>query len=70
MLCSVLHKNTLEYKDSMEQKRQAPRSVRLDPEVEAWMKTQAKAGDRSLNAEINRVLRKAKEVSEQEKQTA
>ena len=54
----------------MEQKRQAPRSVRLDPEVEAWVKRQAKAGDRSLNAEINRVLRKAKEVSEQEKQTA
>lgn len=55
---------------SLEQKRQAPRSVRLDPEVEAWMKSQAKAGDRSLNAEINRVLRKAKEVAEQERQTA
>ena len=70
MLCLVLQRNTLEYMIIMEQKRQAPRSVRLDPEVEAWVKRQAKAGDRSLNAEINRVLRKAKEVSEQEKQTA
>ena len=50
---------------SLEQKRQAPRSVRLDPEIEAWVKSQAKAGDRSLNAEINRVLRKAKEAEEQ-----
>ena len=55
---------------SLEQKRQSPRSVRLDPEVEAWVKIQAKAGDRSLNAEINRVLRKAKEATEQERLTA
>lgn len=53
----------------LEKKRQSPRSIRLDPEVEEWMKSQAKAGDRSLNAEINRVLRKAKEAAEQ-KQTA
>lgn len=55
---------------SLEQKRQSPRSIRLDPEVEAWMKNQAKAGDRSINAEINRVLRKAKEAAEKEHKTA
>lgn len=65
MLFLVIQKDTLEYKINMKQKRQAPRSIRIDPEVEAWVKIQAKEGDRSLSAEINRVLRKAKEAAEQ-----
>lgn len=70
LVCYVWYYNELHRStDIMEQKRQAPRSIRLDPEIEAWVKHQAKAGDRSLNAEINRVLRKAKEATEQ-KQTA
>lgn len=38
--------------------------VRLDPELAEWMKDRAKAGDRSLNAEINRTLRQAKEAEQ------
>lgn len=36
------------------------RSIRLETELDEWLKKKAKAGDRSLNAEINRTLRQAK----------
>lgn len=39
--------------------------LRLEPELNQWVKDRAKAGDRSLNAEINRLVRQAKEESEQ-----
>lgn len=45
--------------------KKPPRSVRLEQDVETWLKSKAKAGDRSFNAEINRQLRKAKEEGEQ-----
>ena len=44
--------------------KKPPRSIRLEPEVDAWLKEQAKAGDRSMNAEINRLLRQAKEATQ------
>ena len=49
--------------------KKPPRSIRLETEVDDWLKDQAKAGDRSINAEINRLLRQAKEVSEQKQAT-
>ena len=49
--------------------KKPPRSIRLEPELDSWLKVQAKAGDRSMNAEINRLIRQVKEASEQ-KQTA
>ena len=36
------------------------RSIRLETELDEWLKRKAKNGDRSLNAEINRTLRQAK----------
>ena len=49
--------------------RPAAYSLRLDPDLSQWMKARAKAGDRSLNAEINRLIRQAKE-NEQKAQSA
>ena len=43
------------------QERQTPISVRLEPELTQWVKERAKDEDRSLNAELNRIIRKAKE---------
>lgn len=45
--------------------RSPPRSIRLKPELLAWIAAKALEGDRSINAEINRQLRKAKEAEEQ-----
>ena len=45
--------------------RAKPYPLRLDPELSQWVKDRAKAGDRSLNAEINRLIRQAKEEDEQ-----
>ena len=45
--------------------RNPPLSLRLDLELAKWVKDRAKAGDRSLNAEINRLIRQAKEEDEQ-----
>ena len=45
----------------MKQDRPAPYPLRLEPEINQWVKKRAKEGDRSVNAEINRTLRKVKE---------
>lgn len=45
--------------------RAKPYPLRLEPELNQWVKERAKAGDRSLNAEINRTLRQVKEADEQ-----
>ncbi len=52
--------------------RAKPYPLRLDPELSQWVKDRAKAGDRSLNAEINRLIRQLKEAEEgeQKKQAA
>lgn len=39
-----------------------PYPVRLEPELKEWVKQKAKENDRSVNAEINRTVRKAKEA--------
>jgi hypothetical protein len=40
-------------------------SLRLDPDLSQWVKERAKAGDRSMNAELIRIVRQAKEATEQ-----
>lgn len=53
----------------MKQKQQnSPFPLRIDPELAQWVKDRAKAGDRSLNAEINRLIRQAKEAEEEGEQ--
>lgn len=42
-----------------QQRRSYP--LRLEPDINTWVKERAKEGDRSVNAEINRTLRKVKE---------
>ena len=42
--------------------------LRLEPELKQWVKSRAKDGDRSVNAEINRTLRQVKESEEGEEQ--
>lgn len=37
-------------------------SLRLEPELTQWVKEQARNSDRSVNAEINRLIRQAKEL--------
>ena len=49
--------------------RPNPYPLRLDPELSQWVKERAKAGDRSINAELNRIVRQAKEASEQKQTT-
>ena len=46
------------------QPQERPYPVRLTPELAQWVKARAKAGDRSLNAEINRLIRQAKEAEQ------
>lgn len=48
----------------MNNERTKPYPVRLDPELSQWVKERAKDNDRSINAEINRLIRQAKEVEE------
>lgn len=42
--------------------KKPPRSIRLESDVDTWLKARAKDSDRSVNAEINRLLRQAKEL--------
>jgi hypothetical protein len=49
----------------MTSERIKPYPVRLEPELSQWVKERAKTGDRSINAEINRLLRQVKEEIEQ-----
>ena len=47
-----------------QQRRSYP--LRLEPDINTWVKERAKEGDRSVNAEINRTLRKVKESEEKQ----
>ncbi len=53
----------------MKDTRPKPYPLRLEPELNQWVKVRAKDSDRSVNAEINRLLRQAKE-NEQKAQSA
>ena len=50
--------------------RPNPYPLRLDPELSQWVRERAKAGDRSINAEINRMLRQLKEAEKAAKEQA
>lgn len=56
----------------MKDRQAKPYPLRLETELSQWVKDRAKAGDRSLNAEINRLIRQLKEAEEgeQKKQAA
>jgi hypothetical protein len=45
--------------------RPKPYPLRLEPELSQWVKERAKDGDRSINAELIRIVRQAKEATEQ-----
>lgn len=47
-------------------KRQSPYPLRLDPELSQWVKEQAMTNDRSINAEISRIIRRARITREKE----
>lgn len=42
-------------------KQQTPYPLRLEHDLSEWVRDQAKAGDRSINAQLNRLIRQAKE---------
>lgn len=48
----------------MNKSQSKPYPMRLEPELKEWIAEKAQEGDRSINAEINRQLRKAKEAEE------
>ena len=52
--------------DRVKNERPRPYPLRLEPEINQWVKKRAKEGDRSVNAEINRTLRKVKESEEKQ----
>lgn len=41
-----------------------PLSFRLQPDIREWLEYRARTQDRSLNAEVNRILRLVKEGEE------
>ena len=50
--------------------RQAAYSLRLDPDLSEWIKARAKDNDRSINAEINRLIKQAREEKEKTQRAA
>ena len=48
----------------MNKSQSKPYPMRLELELKQWIAEKAREGDRSINAEINRQLRKAKEAEE------
>ena len=49
----------------MNEKQRNAYPLRLDEDLSTWVKERAKAGDRSINAELIRIVRQAKEAIEQ-----
>lgn len=50
--------------------KQPPTSFRLKPDIRLWLSEKARAGDRSLNSEVNRLLRKVKESEERKSESS
>lgn len=44
----------------------SPYPLRMEDDVKAWIKKRAKANDRTVHAELNRILREIKEGEEQQ----
>ncbi|MBO0613691.1 Arc family DNA-binding protein [Thiothrix fructosivorans] len=45
--------------------RPTPYPLRLEPGLSEWVKARAKDNDRSINAELNRLIKQAKEAEKQ-----
>ena len=45
-----------------------PFGLRMNPEVKAWIEERATHNGRSLNSEINQILKQLKEVEQKQKQ--
>ena len=54
----------------MTSKTKSPYPLRLPVDLREWAEEQAKANDRSLHAEILRLVRQAKEAEEQKQAAA
>lgn len=56
----------------MSAKQTKPYPLRLEPELSQWVKEQAITNDRSINAEISRIIRRSQETSRitREKETS
>ena len=54
----------------MTSKTKTPYPLRLPADLREWAEQQAKANDRSLHAELVRLVRHAKEATEQKQTTA
>lgn len=52
------------------EQRPKPYPLRLESELTQWVKKRSKAGDRSFNAELNRIVRQVKEAEEQKQSEA
>ncbi len=52
------------------EKPKSPYPLRMTEDVKAWVKERAKSNDRTLHAELNRILKEAKEADKQEAQPA
>lgn len=50
--------------------RPKPYPLRLESELMQWVKKRSKAGDRSFNAELNRIVRQVKETEDKKSEDA
>jgi hypothetical protein len=65
VIIRTLNKSIQENNMSNPTNRPAPFPLRLDPDLSQWVKARAKDNDRSINAEINRLIKQAKEAEKQ-----
>ena len=49
----------------MKEKQQKSYPLRLEHELQQWVKERARDNDRSINAEINRLIKQAREAEKQ-----
>lgn len=59
MYLAVVKLNT--FRQRLMKDKKVLRSVRIEQDVDTWLKMKAEKGDRSFNAEVNRQLKKAKD---------
>ncbi len=52
------------------EKPTSPYPLRMADDVKAWIKQRAKGNDRTVHAELNRILKEVMEADEQKKQAA
>ncbi|MBO0612971.1 Arc family DNA-binding protein [Thiothrix fructosivorans] len=54
----------------MKEKQPKSYPLRLDHDLSQWVKECAKTGDRSMNAELTRIVRQAKDAAQQQQTEA